>query len=489
MNSIPHCEVNYHPHSFADPDGRLFKWNGQLYRGISSEWAPLLRKLLQDGVIHGLVGRGLLIDTESTDLAIGGYDMVVRHRCVPFASYPEEWCSAMFKDVVLTIVTLEIELEQLGLTLRDAHPWNVLFDACQPVYVDLTSMVPSQHESLWPAYNEFCHFCLYPLYLMSYGQERIARCLLSSYEGVRRSYLSMLAPTLGLLGFVPAAISDLTSGLRRRMLYLWQKLLNRVSSAKPPLFGSRLRSPKARLGLLEATRREVEGITLPASRPKWLSNSEALVLPLSRQETWTIRQQGLYTILTEIRPGSVLDVSNNTTWCARLAAWLGSRVVSFHTDENYVAQLYDEARARNLPILPLVMDFTNPTPSRGIASHRYIAAVERFQCEMVIALALVHELVFGRRLSFEKIVEGLALFSRRWLVIEFVPPQDEALDRWQSASVPWYTLDNLMSALRKWFYRIRMVPSCPGSRILLVCEKQTSMSDAGLSLEREQPDD
>ena len=45
-------------------------------------------KLWQPG--FAAVAAGLLIDTEVTDLAIDGFDLVLRHRLLPFVSYPFE---------------------------------------------------------------------------------------------------------------------------------------------------------------------------------------------------------------------------------------------------------------------------------------------------------------------------------------------------------------------------------------------------------------
>jgi hypothetical protein len=70
---------------------------------------------------------------------------------------------------------------------------------------------------------------------------------------------------------------------------------------------------------------------------------------------------------------------------------------------------------------PLVMDFADPTPARGLFGHWAIAAADRFHCEMVLALDLVHHMVFGKHLDFAHIAGGLAQFSKRWLVVEFAP--------------------------------------------------------------------
>src|SRR5437016_5424762 len=196
---IPHGELKFHPHSFADPSGRLFWWQGQLYRGIRADWAPVVRRLFDDGVIQTLVDRGLLIQTQPTPLQVDGYEMVVRHRYVPFASYPEEWCPAMLKDAALTNIELLMELARYGFTLKDAHPWNILFDAWKPVYVDFSSIAPINDDGAWRGYDQFCRFYLYPLILMAHEQDRIARRLLPELEGISKSDMSKL--TRSSLGF------------------------------------------------------------------------------------------------------------------------------------------------------------------------------------------------------------------------------------------------------------------------------------------------
>jgi hypothetical protein len=117
------------------------------------------------------------------------------------------------------------------------------------------------------------------------------------------------------------------------------------------------------------------------------------------------------------------------------------------------------------------MDFTDPTPSRGLSSHWAIAATERFQCDMVLALGLINYLESNRRLSFDHIVEGLALFSKRWLVVEFVSPEGQDVRQWRSHTFSRYTLDNFICTLKRRFHSVSILPSHPKLRVLLLCEK------------------
>src|SRR5688572_32059844 len=83
---IPGNEVEFHPHSFGDPQVRLFRWRGEIYRGISSQHALFYRRLFEDKVIERAVDKGLLIDSELTELVVDGYELVVHHRQIAFAS-------------------------------------------------------------------------------------------------------------------------------------------------------------------------------------------------------------------------------------------------------------------------------------------------------------------------------------------------------------------------------------------------------------------
>lgn len=472
MDRIPYCEVAFHPHSFGDPDGRLFRWNGQLYRGISSERTPFFLELFRNGVIQRLVDQGLLIETEPTPLKLDGYEMVVRHRFVPFASYPEEWCPAMLKDAAITIIELLTELAKDGLTLKDAHPWNVLFDSYKPVYVDLSSIIPITDNSRWSSYDEFCRFCLYPLILMSHGQERIARHLLPEYEGVSVSDVVMLTGGSTIISaFITSAMSRLISAFRERVSSPYRGFLKGGLKPVQSLFRKRPHSPKFYFDFLKKVRREVESITLASFNTEssdYDGNSPPSLLP---QDVWTAKQRYVHKILTELRPGSVLDISGNKGWYSRLAVLFGSRVIFFDTDRTHITQLYYDARDNKLPILPLIMDFTDPTPSRGLSSHFSIAATERFQCEMVLALAPVHDVVFKRKFNFDQIVDGLALFSKRWLFVEFVPREEQDVFKRCSGRFTCYTLDGFINALRRRFSSVSIMPSHSEPRLLLLCEK------------------
>src|SRR4029079_18055617 len=57
-------------------------------------------------------------------------------------TYPHEWAASMLKDAALLHVQLFLDLGARGLTLKDWHPYNILFEGTTPRFIDFTSIIP-----------------------------------------------------------------------------------------------------------------------------------------------------------------------------------------------------------------------------------------------------------------------------------------------------------------------------------------------------------
>ena len=396
--------------------------------------------------------------------------MVLHHRVVPSISYPFEWCALMLKDAALAVLDLVEELARDGLTLQDRHSWNVLFDGSKPVWVDFGSIVRSTGTG-WQAYDEFCRFFLNPLRLMARGHGRMARWLLhDNTTGVLESDVRALVGA-GFLGFSGRALVNSARHKVKAVLPgAFRPALRRVAARLASEVGDL--GARSRGDSIARGRREIEAIKLPMPEENWAEYYDGMFPAFTPSEDWTAKHRGVFEILSTLRPASVLDIGSNRGWYAQLAAHLGSRVVAFDVDEPSLARLYVDSRAEQLPVLPLVMDFRKPSPGFGLVDTWFPPAAQRLRCDMVLALALVHHLVFKRRLKFEQLVEGLFAFSNRWLVVEFIPPEDRYVREWWAPQYSWYTFENFLEALGRRFQTIKVLPSQPDTRVLVLCEVQ-----------------
>jgi len=473
MAKIPCEEVVFHPSSFADPSGRLFWWNGQLYRAVARERAPLYRELFSKGIEQGLIQKELIVETELTSLELDSYEMVMKHRSIPFVSYPYEWCMPMLRDGALLILDLELELSRHGFTLQDAHPWNILFDGPTPFYVDFGSIVETKPDSFWPAYDQFCRFFLHPLLVMARGHGRMARWLLHDIGyGVLDSELKALtgrgAKSLSMIGLATLIRSIGKQVVPKALKQRLREQIYKVKSRVPP---SAIFPQQYRLAALRRLRRQIAEIPIPRRQSEWSIYYDNSFPSFSQSNEWTVKHQNVFKTLERLQPKTVLDIASNQGWYSQLASRQGMKVVAIDRDEACMESLYRVAKGNGHYILPLLMDFRNPAPGYGICNEWFSPATERLRCDMVLALALVHHLVFKQTLNFDQIVRGLSIFSKRWLLVEFVPAEDRYVRTWWSDRFHWYNANNFRRALEVHFSNVSFFPSYPEPRQLILCEK------------------
>jgi SAM-dependent methyltransferase len=475
-----------------DTGGEVFLSNNRVFRGIYPGKSDLYRKVLHICKTHDLFQFGIVSTRElnSNPHPELPYDLVLEHEHIPFISYPHEWPGSMLKDAAIFHINLYAELGKRGLTIKDWHPYNILFKGVVPIFVDFSSIVPMgnlQNEAyltpprippafrhLWNTtssyffemYRRMCEpYFLLPLYMMHAGQHTKA------HISILETYLNVAKP------------KDVRSLVGRK--YKLFDILNKLALIQP---GS------GKSWFLKLLRLEIE--TLSVSRRGYLDYyaSKGEDFGFSPSPNWNNKQKVVYDAVKCFQPKTVLDIGSNTGWFSVLAARLGCQVVAMDIDDACVDAVYRRAKQEKLPILPLVANLANLTPDIAPPTFKnepslsliggdaplITAANKRLKCEMVLALAIIHHLVLGSGLRFERVVELLSALTEKLLVIEFVAREDELIMA-DPAFFPsyngnpqefsWYTLENFIIQLKSVFRSVNIKPSHPDSRTIIVCEK------------------
>lgn len=484
-----------------DTCGEAFLSQGRVFRGIYSGNGPLYRAVLRTCETADLFRFGIVATRESpvNPCPHLRYDLVLEHERIPFVSYPHEWSGSMLKAAALFHIDLYIMLGTHGLTIKDWHPYNILFKGTKPVFVDFTSIIPidnlQNEEYLASPYvpplfrrawdttsahfyemyrRMFVPYFLLPLYLMDREQHSRARMRMS--ETILNASGSVIARREV---FPPVSFDEWRFGAR-----LFLKMLALVD-----------RGPVKRR-FLELLREEVQALSVSPRSSAYGNYYAAKNEELGFEPScdWTNKHRISYEALKRFQPQTSLDIGCNTGWFSVLAAKLGSQVVAVDMDEACVNLLYARAEREELPILPLVMDVTKPTsdvwplaydsePSRSLIGGDHpllLSADKRLRCEMVLALALVHHLALGQGLSFNEIARRLSDFAKKYLLVEFVAREDKLIVDEPSFfpafntnphRFDWYTLDNFLQELRGYFRQVEITEPCAGSRVMLTCTR------------------
>jgi SAM-dependent methyltransferase len=451
------------PASYTDPNGYVYWQDGQVYRHIHAQSAPLMRTLVAHPTFTALAAAGKLAGASVAQ--DDGETLVLAHPLVGPANYPGEWCAAMLQDAASLVLEVAAEAAAVGYGLADGHPWNVFFQDSQPRFLDWGSFGAPSETLLWPAQVQFDRFALYPLHLYAAGHQELARARLADLAlGVSAGLASR---TLGpgyrfthpklAMGLAAQALAErLTS--------------NPQSSGSAPRKADPQMLARLRPGYFRGLQAQVAGVSLPKARSDWAGYYGQCPSMDAQSEEAKLRL--VERVLGEWACKSVLDLGTNTGRFALMAARQGARVTAIDQDDASVALLYQTARQQNLPILPLVMDLGNPTPATGWCAEQRPDALTRLAGELTLMLALVHHLVFTGNHSLEQVARLARKSTRRLALIEWVAPEDAMalyLRRTATKDFGFYTLGALVTALEAEGFTVEPLTAHAPTRQLLAC--------------------
>ena len=420
--------TRYYARYFGDPDARLFWRDEQLYCGLLRKRAAIIRPLLNSGLLGELADEGLLLRFECAE-ALDNYDLCFRFPDFPRVTYNYEWSSAMWKEATLHLLMLLDRLAKRNLTLRNPHPWNVLFEGHRPVYIHPGSITASDAETFERACDKISRFLIHPLRLHVAGKGRIARRLLHDiHDGISPEDAS----ALGLESWPQPDTHDLTETIRR---------VSNLAIPDPPTLWNNYYTPER----------------------------------FQNGRSWALKQQELERLIVDAGIRTMTDVAGNVGYYSKIAAALGVSCISLDFDEIHVSRLFRslEADPPASPILPAVMDFTNPSAGYGIGNDWFPRAEERLRSELVIALAVEHHLYFGRhKLTFDEIARGLARFTTRFALVEFEPDSTgELCNRWRPEEKDRYSAHHFATALANHFRQVLILSAPEGDRQRILCSR------------------
>lgn len=471
MQRIRTQDLRFDPASYTDPNGRVFHWEGKILRGIVGAQEAHVRRLVTNPIIMRLQQRGLLVETTVTDAVSDDFPLILEHRSIPFVSYCFEWTPYMLKEAALLTLRICEEVSDDDLTMQDAYPWNIVFDGSKPVHVDFGSFVPARNEVLWAPYEQFCHFFLYPLYLYSAGYYDVARRFLFDYlGGLSDAQFFSLAPTRLKVRY-PWRYAKRVVSFRASAFIGRHQLHDRFNRIASRAYRN-IDTKRARQRFFRSLIREVEQIVLPIPKTLWHQYYERHCSygadELAKKAEIVAR------VLDRHHPSSVFDAGANTGQFSVLAAAHGSTVIAVDTDEPSVSALFTTANAVGQRITPLVVDVLNPSPAFGWCGQQFPSAMERLRTDMVFAFALIHHLAIAQRQQFGRALDALDAFTNRYLLLEFVAPEDpmtKLLLRQSLFTYPWYRMDVLERELERRYTYEKFPPHAAG-RQLILCEKR-----------------
>jgi hypothetical protein len=397
--------------SFRDLSGHIFYKGDSIFRGINYSFKENYDFLINSGLYQQLIQHELLIPHAEVNENDAFYKTIQPQK-IEFISYPYEWTFGQWKDAAL--LTLDVQILSLnnGMSLKDASSFNVQFNNGRAVFIDTLSFEKYVDNIPWKAFGQFTKHFLGPLVLMNYTTNEMGKFFKNYIDGIPVEIVSKLLPLRSYFNI------NVLLSIHLQARYV-KNAKDNLKVIHPNL------SLKSLLNMLTMIRQFILGMK-PIKSSYWINYYESnSYLKLEDSQKKQLVEQ----TMQKFNPETVWDLGCNTGAYSLIASANNASVIAFDSDHDSVENLYKYVNINKLNVLPLVMDFSNPSSAIGWAECERKSLSKRGPAEMVLALALIHHLRITEGIPLQEIALWLINIVSKALVIEFIPKNDPQVKR------------------------------------------------------------
>lgn len=451
-------DVRFLSNSVADSFGRVFTYEGQIYRMVSHENESLCQEMLEARFFKKLTALGYIpqtsIEKNMTVKADNHDHIILKHEKCP-DTRQHEWSFEMFKAAVIHLLRVRSICNEDGYDLKDYHLGNITFKGTKPVFIDIGSFVKRRSSSIMN--DEFFTACLLPLLLWRDGEYFLNRCVISD-----NTHYSFLTP------FQQASDSTIVGKYKSQ--------LSETPGHRLDILKNRLKSVYNRsidLFNIKARKRMYKSIPVDLPTIAAVSRIERKRLPAagrcSHRTPPATDDDRLDRIIGLVRrycadATTLTDIAGREgQFCLRLSSRMTfSRIFTIENDEDATDKAFTYFSKNNVTNINTV--FTNAMfPLHGEQD------VKRLSSDLVVALAVTHSLILSQHFHVSFLFERLSMYTSRYVCIEFIP--SGLCDSHAAAPLPaWYNETWFTSHFQQHFRLIHKASIGPDS-ILYIGEK------------------
>lgn len=442
--------------SFRDPSGRVYYQNGQVLREVNYIYQANYKKLMKSGLFRELTQLGMLIKHVEIKNDNQVYK-TIKPDMIPFISYSYEWCFSQLQSAALLTLNIEKLCLKYDMNLKDASAFNVQFIGKKPIFIDTLSFEEYTPGKPWVAYRQFCQHFLAPLALMAYTDNRLNKLANLFLDGIPLDLADTLLPlsakiNFGILGHI--------------VLNSKSQYLKSTKSKGKDNYNLTKQGLESIIDSLISLIKNLKPKKRNSTWGEYYSNTNY------NQKSFNNKGKLVEDFLKNLPLKSILDLGANNGYFSEIAAKTKAYVISADYDEKSIEDNFLQDSSSN--ILPLVIDFMNPSASLGWANQERKSFWERANVDLIMMLATIHHLAISNNLPFEKIA-SLVKDKCSYLIIEFVPKSDSKVKILLSQRediFDLYTEENFEKVFKKYFKIIKKENISGSQRYLYLMEKK-----------------
>ena len=430
---------------FTREPHRIFRG---LYKGYSTESLKIIDLCRVNNLFNNYI-----VDTnvQRNKLNLPA-DVILEHEYIDPVSYPFEWPPAMFCAYVDFMIDMIKKLTLSGIALIDAHALNATFSKGKFLFLDFGALRLGVTPNT--ALLEFINTHTIP-------------CILFLKNQNEKAYLYLKNPG------IEYTITDIKGYLKIQELNSFMKILDRLKYVN---------ANEDVIAFMDEIYNFIHKLDRIAPETRWDNYQEDEWKWSPYKDKWSDKMRSVVSLIEMAHPSTLIDLAGNMGWYGTALHEIIKHVTIMDWDYRCMNYLWKRICLDGIKnVTPLYMSLISPTldyyrdemiGSTGIMPWRK-NAMRRFQADLAIALAIIHHLAFSQQLNFREIVGQLALYTNRYLIVEFVDQHDPYISDWIKAGFEWYSEENFVNELKNKFEILSVHPSTPRqTRKIYFCEKR-----------------
>lgn len=426
--------------SFRDPSG--FFWineEGRALRCVFPDQVQDIQFLLKQKPFEGWIQsnkviQSRILDNKETqeviqntpfakDFPLMSEGIILEHRRILFPSYPYEWSPLMLYEAGLLTLELAEKSLDFGYSLKDATPYNILFDGNPPCFVDILSFEKRNLlDGTWKPYAQFIRNFILPLLAQKYLGSSLKEIFLITRDGISSDRIYKE------LNFVQKLLPRFFSLVTLPQWLGKRKQESTSVQYQPKLFSSPEQAKFVLKMILNNLRKKLVQLKPKSQSSTWTQYAEC---SHCTPEYSSIKEKWIHDFLKENFVQNVLDLGSNLGTYSKIFAKKASSVVSVDIDPEVIDLFWNENKRSFPNILTLNMDLAWPSPALGWEYRLTKTFLQRSAgyFDTVLMYAIVHHLMITHQIPLELIVNLSQQLTQKWLIIEYIGFKDPLFQR------------------------------------------------------------
>jgi hypothetical protein len=352
-----------------DPVGNIIFSKNKIYRGIHKQFVQEYSSIYQTCHQHRLLGNYIINTKIANDFSLEPFGLIFEHELISPYVYPFEWTLSMTIDAAYAVLTLVKKLDEVGLGLKDGHPYNIAYNKGNYCFIDFGSIIQGK-TYLW-MFQEFITTFINRIIL---GTKDIGQNPLVIKEDIS-AYLT------------PEEQEQYTL---KKTTTLTNASLGEITKAADSLY---------------------DWIKSYETKLEFMPYNSKLPEPI------------LYSVVKFIKKTQIKQVILVSGHFMNVGFTLNQNdtlVTIFNEDPDYIDFIYSQLKQKTTRISPVLIDFLNPNNLND--GSKWLNAEIRFPAEMVIVFD--H---FLEKADYTELIGKLRLFTTKYAAIEICYPPNKDL--------------------------------------------------------------